>query len=176
MGILRKQRLAGRRFRFAEQDPAVGTLHEPITKFPRIFPGSLRFVPGVCVLLCPRFTLADNLLFPFFPRLKMVLPERIELSTSPLPRECSTTPPLSSRLAGASVAGDGAGQAGGPHNRRRMPSLLAITDNGSGRAGWEAAACWASYRSLYKCQMPAFELGPLPACLNQSSICAVEST
>src|SRR5208282_5982529 len=62
------------------------------------------------------------------------------------------------------------------HNRRRRPNLFAITDNGSGRAGWEAAPCWASYCSLYKCQIPALELGPLPACLNQSSICAVEST
>jgi hypothetical protein len=56
-----------------------------------------------------------------------------------------------------------------------MPSLLAITDNGSGRAACEPA-CWASYRCLYKCQIPAFEVGPLLACLIHSGICAVEST
>ena len=61
------------------------------------------------------------------------------------------------------------------HNGRRMPSLLAITDNGSERAVCKPA-CWASYCCLCKCQIPALELGPLLACLNQSSICAVEST
>src|SRR6516164_664636 len=61
------------------------------------------------------------------------------------------------------------------HNGRTMPSLLAITDNGSERAVCKPA-CWASYCCLCKCQIPALELGPLLACLNQSSICAVEST
>jgi hypothetical protein len=58
---------------------------------------------------------------------------------------------------------------------RRMPSLLAITDNGLGRSVCKPA-CWASYRCLYKCQIPALEVGPLLTCLIQSSICAVEST
>jgi hypothetical protein len=33
-----------------------------------------------------------------------------------------------------------------------------------------------SYRCLYECQIPAFEVGPLLACLIHSGICAVEST
>jgi hypothetical protein len=59
--------------------------------FPRIFPGSLRFVPRVCVLFCPQSDLADNLFSLLFPKLRMVLPVGIEPTTSPLPRECSTT-------------------------------------------------------------------------------------
>src|ERR1700739_4791679 len=52
-----------------------------------------------------------------------------------------------------------------------MPNLFAITAHGCG-----PPACWASYCCLYECQIPASELGPRPACLNQSSICAIEST
>ena len=51
-----------------------------------------------------------------------------------------------------------------------MPSLLAITDNGSGRAG-SGSRAWAC---LYCCHIQS--CGSWPARLNQSSIWAVEST
>ena len=60
-------------------------------RFPRLFPGSLRSVPVVCGPFCPRIAAASNRISLLLLRLKLVLPERIELSTSPLPRECSTT-------------------------------------------------------------------------------------
>ena len=63
-----------------------------------------------------------------------------------------------------------------PHNGRRMPSRRAITDSGSGFAGRRSPRCWASYCSSYKCPIPALELGPRPARLNQSRIWAVESS
>ena len=51
-----------------------------------------------------------------------------------------------------------------------MPSLRAITDNGSGRVGSEPRA----RARLYCCHIQS--CGSRPDCLNQSSICAVEST
>ena len=56
------------------------------------------------------------------------------------------------------------------HNGRRKPSLLAITDNGSGRAG-SGPRAWAR---LYCSHIQS--CGSWPARLNQSSIWAVEST
>ena len=69
----------------------------------------------------------------------MVLRERIELSTSPLPRECSTTE-LPQRLGGPGPAGAG--------SRRALPGVMGATH--SGKAQFAASALASLSRGIVK--------------------------
>jgi hypothetical protein len=103
-----------------------GTPQEPEVWSPRLFPGSLWFVPGIYVHFCPRIASSDNRTFLLFLRLKLVLPERIELSTSPLPRECSTTELRQRAMSRRIYQGLRFGKAGGCLPRQRAASGLPL--------------------------------------------------